>query len=173
MTLALTPKDDAVEEIQGGLRRREPKFLCRVDAPALRAGRRIHPARRGHRGFLKREIAKPIIRWEDKDANNPRLRNPAEQILLPLPAAHARERLACGVLEAGEGGGENVGGLGDNEHERCHEREFAVADWLGEPWHWTCKALKRFVDPLVRRYASRMNARSYLRCRHYLGANQT
>ena len=61
--------------------------------------------------FLKREIAKPIIRWERQPAT--RLRNPAEQILLPLPAAHAREGLAGGVLEAGEGGGEDAGGIGE------------------------------------------------------------
>jgi hypothetical protein len=63
--------------------------------------------------FLKREIAKPIIRWEEtkKDGKtDPRLRNPAEQILLPLPAADAREGLAGGVLAAGEGGGEDAGG---------------------------------------------------------------
>ena len=36
--------------------------------------------------FLKREIAKPIIRWEDSRAT--RLRNPAKQILLSLPAAN-------------------------------------------------------------------------------------
>ena len=60
--------------------------------------------------FLKREIAKPIIRWAGQPAT--RLRNPAEQILLPLPAAHARERFARGVLEAGEGGGEDAGGTG-------------------------------------------------------------
>ena len=56
-------------------------------------------------------LAKPIIRWAGQPAT--RLRNPAEQILLPLPAAHAREGSARGVLEAGEGGGEDAGGIGE------------------------------------------------------------
>ena len=61
--------------------------------------------------FLKREIAKPIIRWQDSPQTG--LRNPAQQILLPLPAAHAREGPAGRVLAAGEGGGEDAGGAGE------------------------------------------------------------
>jgi len=36
-----------------------------MDPPALRPGRRIHPHGEDIAAFLKRETAKPIIRWED------------------------------------------------------------------------------------------------------------
>ena len=110
-TLTLSPEGQRRQEIQGADGRQAGDPRRRMDAPALRAGRRIHPARRGHRGLPEtgnRQADHPLGRQPAT-----RLRNPAEQILLPLPAAHARERAARGVLEVGEGGGEDVGGIGE------------------------------------------------------------
>ena len=42
------PKDNAVKKFKAPSTTAAEIALRRVDAPALRAGRRIHPARRGH-----------------------------------------------------------------------------------------------------------------------------
>ena len=109
----LKPKDNAAKTFKEALADAEEIALRRVDAPALRAGRRIHPARRGHRGVPEtgnRQAHHPLEGNRERRQADPRLRNPAEQVLLPLPAAHARERPAGGVLAAGERGGEAAGG---------------------------------------------------------------
>ena len=75
---------------------------------------------------------------------------PHEQIFLPLPAAHARERIARRVLEAGKGSGKNVGGIGDNMTSNVTEKKSFSADWLARiPEHWNVSALKRVLsEPL-------------------------
>jgi type I restriction enzyme M protein len=97
-TILLTPKDDAVKKFKT-LMESKPEIVSvewthrhyMHDDEYIPHGEDIEV-------FLKREIAKPIIRWED----SPQLGygNPPEQILLPLPAAHARAGFANGVLEA-------------------------------------------------------------------------
>src|SRR5947208_6452404 len=115
-----------------------------MDAPPLRAGRRIHPARRGHRGVPEtgnRQARHPLARQPAA-----RLRNPAEQVLLPLPAAHACERPAGRVLAFGEGGGENVGGAGSDGMTTYTQLKSSGVDWLGKiPTHWRATSLKRIT----------------------------
>ena len=112
-TLTLSPKDNAAKKFKALMDDKPEVLVGRVDAPPLREGRRVHPARRGHRG---------VPEARDRQADHPlggqpaaRLRNPAEQVLLPLPAAHAGEGPARGVLATGEGGGEDAGGVGSND----------------------------------------------------------
>ena len=105
-TLTLEPEGQRRQEVQGADGGQAGDRLGGVDAPPLREGRRVHPARRGHRGISEtgdRQTHHPL-------AGQPtaRLRDSAEQVLLPLPAAHAREGPAGRILEAGEGGGGNV-----------------------------------------------------------------
>jgi predicted nuclease of restriction endonuclease-like (RecB) superfamily len=59
--------------------------------------------------FLKREIAKPIIRWEDSPQLGYEIL-PNKYFYRYQP--HARKGIAGRILEAGEGGGENVRGIG-------------------------------------------------------------
>src|ERR1035441_4751199 len=109
-----------------------------MDPPPLCAGRRIHPARRGHRA---------VPETRNRQAHHPlagqpasRLRNTAEQILLPLPATHAREGVALRVLEAGEAGGRDTKGTGG---ELMKPGSQPVIEWLGTtPQEWSQPRLK-------------------------------
>jgi type I restriction enzyme M protein len=64
--------------------------------------------------FLKREIGKPIIRWKEteKRPRGARLRNPAQQVLLPLPDPNAGQRTAGPILAAGKRSRKTAGGAG-------------------------------------------------------------
>ena len=82
----------------------------RVDALALRAGRRVHPVRRGYRGVSEarncqtdHSLAGSAAAW---------LRDSAEQVFLPISAADAGEGFALGVLAAGKGSGDLIEGAG-------------------------------------------------------------
>ena len=61
--------------------------------------------------FLKREIAKPIIRWEDSPQLGYEIL-PNKYFYRYQPPTPAKE-LAGGVLETGERGGEDAGGVGE------------------------------------------------------------
>ena len=62
--------------------------------------------------FLKREIAKPIIRWEDSPQLGYEIL-PNKYFYRYQPPTPAKDLLAR-VLEAGERGGEDVGGASDS-----------------------------------------------------------
>jgi hypothetical protein len=67
-----------------------------------------------------------------------------------LPATAARERITLGVMEAGETGGEDDGGVVDNMTSACTEKKSSGVDWLGKiPRHGNVSALKRVLsEPL-------------------------
>ena len=115
-----------------------------MDAPALREGRRIHPARRGHRGVSEtgnRQADHPLGRQPAA-----RLRNPAEQILLPLPAAHASERLLAEFWRLEKEAEKMLGGADGSAMKPSTLNVAVRLEWFGEiPLHWRCEHLKRFA----------------------------
>jgi hypothetical protein len=63
-----------------------------------------------------------------------------------VPATNTGQRFADGVLEAGERGGEDVGGVGDDMTGVYNEGEASGVAWFGEiPLCWRSAHLKRFT----------------------------
>src|SRR5215213_8384383 len=116
-----------------------------MDTPKLRKRRRVHFSRRGDRSVSNTGNRQANHTLEGQRTT--RLRDLAEQILLPLSAAATSEGSTSRILEVGKSGGEDAGGFSYQVIDTYQIDSAPSSEWLSEvPNDWGVRRIKRVVS---------------------------